>query len=132
MRSILKILQQYFIHYNELNELREAENENFLKSYRNFVQEFVNERNAKERNIINSLTIMKKSFDNLMIIENDETKNQYRVDNNEKYIGFEKYEENNEDENEYKKNQENKKNKSNNDDDDDENMIMTKITELSD
>ena len=39
-----------------------------------------------------------------MIIENDETKNKYRADDDEKYMRFDKYEKNDEDENEYKKN----------------------------
>ena len=53
---------------------------------------------------MNSLNVMKKSFDDLIIIENDEIKNRYRVDDNEKYMKFDKYEENDEDENKNKKN----------------------------
>ena len=84
--------------------MREIENTNFLKFYRNFVQEFLNEQNIKERNIIKLLNIVKKSFDNLIIIENNETENIYRADNNEKYMNFNKYEKDNENKNEYKKN----------------------------
>ena len=101
----MKIFQRRFIHYNELNVLREVENENSLKFLWNFVQEFVNEQNFKERKIIHSLNVVKEFFNNLMIIENDETENKYRADNNKKNMNFNKYEEDDEDENEYKKNQ---------------------------
>ena len=86
IRSIVKIFQQCFIHYNELDELRKVENKFVLKCYRNFVQEFINEQNFKECNIINSLNVIKKSFDNLIIIENNETENRYQADNDEEYI----------------------------------------------
>ena len=77
MQSITKTFQQRFIHYNELNKLCEVGNKNFLEFYQNFIQEFVNEQNVKERNIINSLNIVKKSFNDLMIIKNDKTENKY-------------------------------------------------------
>ena len=57
--------------------MREIENENSLQSYQNFVPEFVNEQNVKESNIIKSLNIVKKCFDDLVIIENDKTNNKY-------------------------------------------------------
>ena len=40
-----------------------------------------------------------------MIIKNNETKNRYWINNNEKYMNFDKYEKDNEDKNEYEKNQ---------------------------
>ena len=43
MRLIVKIFQQRFIYYDELNEMCEVGYENSLKSYQNFVQESVNE-----------------------------------------------------------------------------------------
>ena len=67
-----------------------------------------------------------------MIIENDEIKSRYWIDNNKKYINSDRYQENNKNKNEYKKNQENKKNKLNNDDNNDENVIIIKIIKLSD
>ena len=73
----MKTLQQRFIYYNDLNELHEVENKPFLKSYWKFVQEFVNEQIAKKHNIINSLNVIKKSFNDLMIIEKNETENKY-------------------------------------------------------
>ena len=78
------------------------------------------------------MNIVKKFFDDLMIIENNEIENKYRVDDNKKYISLDRYEEDNKDENEYKKNQENKENESDNNDNDDENIIMMKIIELFD
>ena len=78
------------------------------------------------------MNIIKKSFDDLIIIENDETKNRYRTDDDEKYMNFNRYKEDDEYKNEYKKNKENKKNKSYDDDNDNENIIMIKIIELFD
>ena len=43
---------------------------------------------------------MKKSFDDLIIIENNESKNRYWADDDEKYISSDKYEKNNENKNE--------------------------------
>ena len=74
---------------------------------------------------------MKKSFDDLMMIENNETKSRYRVDDDKEYINFNEYKEDDEDKNEYKKNWENEKDESNDDNNDDENMIIIKIIELS-
>ena len=65
-----------------------------------------------------------------MIIENDETKNKYWVDDDEKYINFDRYEENNKNKNKYKKNQEDEKDESNDDANDDEDIIMIKIIKL--
>ena len=128
----MKIFQQDFIHYDRLNNLRQVENKFFLKFYRNFVQEFANKQNVKEHNIINSLNIVKKSFDNLMIIEDDKTKKRYRTDDDKKYMNLNKYKKDDEVENEYEKNQKNEENESDNDNNDDEDIIMTKVIELSD
>ena len=67
-----------------------------------------------------------------MIMENDGTENIYRVNDDRKYMRFDKYKGNNENENEYKKNQENEKNESNDNNNDNENIIMIKIIEHSD
>ena len=75
---------------------------------------------------------MKKFFDDLMIIEDDETENKCWTNDDEKYISFDKYQKDDEDENKYEKNQEKKENESNDDNNNDENVIITKIIELSD
>ena len=67
----------------------------------------------------------------MIIIENNETKDKYSVDDNEIYINSDKYKEDDENENEYKKNQENKKNEWDDNDNDDKNMIMKIIIEFS-
>ena len=70
----MKILQQRFIYYDDSDKLHEVEDKNSLKSYRNFVQEFVNKQNIKKHYISNSLNIVKNFLDDLMIIENDKIK----------------------------------------------------------
>ena len=82
--------------------------------------------------MIHLLNVMRKSFNDLMIIENDEIENKYRTNNDNKYMNFDRYEKDDENENEYEKNQEDKKNKSDDDNNDSENMSVIKIIELFD
>ena len=97
----MKTFQQRFIYYDELNNLHEIENKNSWKFFRNFVREFANEQNINE---INSLNVMKKSLNNLIIIEDNKTKNRYWINDDEKYINSDKYKKDDEDENEYERN----------------------------
>ena len=80
--------------------------------------------------MIHLLNIVKRFFNNLIIIKNNKTENRYRADNNKKHININNYKEKDEDKNKYEKNQGNKKNKLNDDNNNDENSIIIKIIQL--
>ncbi len=57
MKPIVKIIEQRVIHYDGLNNLKRANDVNSFKLYSSFVEEFASTKNAKEREIFNSIDV---------------------------------------------------------------------------
>ncbi len=70
MKSIVKIIQQRVIHYNDLNNLKRANDVDFFKSYSSFVEEFASTKNAKKKEISNFIDAKIENFDDV-VKEND-------------------------------------------------------------
>jgi len=70
MKSIVKIIQQRVIHYNNLNDLKRANDVDSFKLYSSFVKEFASTKNAKKKKISNSIDVKIENFDDV-VKEND-------------------------------------------------------------
>jgi hypothetical protein len=70
MKSIVKIIQQRVIHYGDLNDLKRANDVDSFKSYSSFVGKFAFTKNAKEKEISNSIDVKIENFDDV-VKEND-------------------------------------------------------------
>ncbi len=71
MKSIVKIIQQRVIHYDDLNNLKRANDVDSFKLYSSFVEKFASTKNAKERKIPNFIDV-KIENSNDVVKENDD------------------------------------------------------------
>ena len=71
MKSIVKIIQQRVIHYDDLNNLKRANDVDSFKLYSSFVEKFESTKNAKERKIPNFIDV-KIENSNDVVKENDD------------------------------------------------------------
>ena len=71
MKPIVKIIEQRVIHYDGLNNLKRANDVNSFKLYSSFVGKFASTKNAKEREISNSINAKIENSDDV-VKENDD------------------------------------------------------------
>ncbi len=96
-----KIIQQRILHHEELEDLKAVNNLNVVNEFNKFMNVFFSEKNATNREILNSLTSTENELKNLIKVNNDKIKMKYnKIKNNAKMI-----------KNEYKKKEKKKKEK---------------------
>lgn len=66
MQSIIQIIRQRIIYYNNLKNLKRANNTNLIKLYSIFVKKFALFKNTKEREILNFINTKIENFDNIV------------------------------------------------------------------
>jgi len=100
--------------------LKKANNNDSIESFNIFVEKFVFKKNAKKREISNSIIANIKNFDNIIEKNNNRQKTRYKIQDNTKKLDYNYYiatnnNYNNKESNKSEKNK-NNNNKSNNSD----------------
>jgi len=93
--------------------LKRANNNNSIKLFDIFVEKFVSKKNAKKREISNSIIVNIKNFDNIIEKNNNKQKTRYKTQDNTKKLDYNYYIATNNNYNNKESNK-SKKNKSNN------------------
>jgi len=103
MISIIKIIQQHILHYEELNELKAVENSDAINEFDKFMNTFSSNKNAINRKILNLLISTDDELKNLIEINDEEIKMKYsKIENDAKMM-----------KNEYEKKKKREKNEEN-------------------
>jgi len=71
--------------------LKRANNNDFIELFNIFVEEFVSKKNAKKREILNSIIVNIKNFDNIIEKNNNKQKIRYKIQNNAKKLDYNYY-----------------------------------------
>ncbi len=66
IKSIVKIIYQQVIYYNNLNNLKRANNVDSFNLYSNFVKKFALLKNAKKKEISNFIDVKIKNSNNVV------------------------------------------------------------------
>jgi len=69
MKSIVQLIQQRILYYDELKKLKQINDLNSMTAFANFAFEFANFSTAKERIIENSMHSMNSSLNELIIVD---------------------------------------------------------------
>ena len=107
MISTIELIQQRILHHEELNELKMMNDSNVIQEFNKFMSAFLNEKNAIDWKIVNSLDSSNDEFDDIIEIDNDDKKIKFSKRNDDADM----IENENEYKNEYKKKYEKKKKK---------------------
>jgi len=85
MISIIEIIQQHILHHEELDELKAAENSDAINEFDKFINIFSSNKNAINREILNSLTSINDELKNLIEINDNEIEMKYsKIENDAK------------------------------------------------
>jgi len=84
MISIIYLIQQKILHHDDLKKLKQTDNINFMTAFQNFTTEFIILLIVKEWEIQNLIHAINFNSNDLIIVENDDTKMYYEVKKNEK------------------------------------------------
>jgi len=71
--------------------LKRANNNNSIKLFDIFVEKFASKKNAKKREISNSIIVNIKNFDNIIEKNNNKQKTRYKTQNNTKKLDYNYY-----------------------------------------
>ena len=92
MISIVHLIQQRILHYDDLMKLKQTDNTNSMTAFQNFTTEFITFSTVKEREIQNSIHAIKSNLNDLIIVENDDAEMCYEAKKNEKKLQHDEYE----------------------------------------
>jgi len=101
MISIIELIQQRILHHEELNELKMMNDSNVIQEFNKFMSAFLNEKNAIDRKIVNSLDSSDDESNDIIKIDDDDKKMKFSKKNDDADMI--------ENENEYEKKYEKKK-----------------------
>jgi len=107
MISTIELIQQRILHHEELNELKATNDSDVIQEFNKFMSVFLNEKNAIDRKIVNSLDSSNDESDDIIEIDDDDKKMKFSKRNDDADM----IENENEYKNEYKKKYEKKKKK---------------------
>jgi len=71
--------------------LKRANNNNFIELFDIFVEEFVSKKNAKKREISNSIIVNIENFDNIIEKNNNKQETRYKIQDNTKKLDYNYY-----------------------------------------
>ncbi len=83
MISIIELIQQRILHHEELNELKMMNDSNVIQEFNKFMNTFLNEKNAIDRKIVNSLDSSNDESDNIIEIDDDDKKMKFSKRNDD-------------------------------------------------
>jgi len=83
MISIIELIQQRILHHEELNELKMMNDSNVIQEFNKFMNTFLNEKNAIDRKIVNSLDSSNDESDNIIEIDYDDKKMKFSKRNDD-------------------------------------------------
>ena len=93
MISIVHLIQQRILHYDDLKKLKQTDDTNSMTAFQNFATEFVTLSTVKEREIQNSIHAINSNLNNLIIVENDDAEMcYYEAKKNKKKLQHDEYE----------------------------------------
>ena len=82
-----KIIQQRILHHEELEDLKVVNNLNIINKFNKFLNIFSSEKNTTNREILNSLALIKNELKSLIKVNNNEIKIKCnKIKNNAKII----------------------------------------------
>jgi len=74
MMLIIQIIQQQILHYDELKKLKMIDDVDSMTAFENFTTQFITFNNVKERQILNSLQTTDENSNNLIVVDDNDTK----------------------------------------------------------
>ncbi len=83
MISIIELIQQRILHHEELNELKMMNDSNVIQEFNKFMNTFLNEKNAINRKIVNSLDSSNDESDDIIEIDDDDKKMKFSKRNDD-------------------------------------------------
>jgi len=83
MISIIELIQQRILHHEELNELKMMNDSNVIQEFNKFMNTFLNEKNAIDRKIVNSLDSSNDESDDIIEIDDDDKKMKFSKRNDD-------------------------------------------------
>jgi len=83
MISIIELIQQRILHHEELNELKMMNDSNVIQEFNKFMNTFLNEKNAIDQKIVNSLDSSNDESDNIIEIDDDDKKMKFSKRNDD-------------------------------------------------
>jgi len=92
MIFIVHLIQQRILHHDDLKKLKQTDDTNSMTAFQNFATEFITFLTVKEREIQNSIHVIKSNSNDLIIVENDDAEMCYEAKKNEKKLQHDKYE----------------------------------------
>ncbi len=92
MISIVYLIQQRILHYDNLKKLKQIDDTNFITAFQNFATEFITFLTVKEREIWNLIHIINSNSNNFIIVENDDAEMCYEAKKNKKKLQHDEYE----------------------------------------
>ncbi len=101
MISTIELIQQRILHHEELNELKTTNDSDVIQEFNKFMSAFLNEKNAIDRKIVNSLDSSDDESDDIIEIDDNDKKMKFSKRNDDADMI--------ENENEYEKKYEKKK-----------------------
>jgi len=72
MIPIIEIIQQRILHHEELDELKAAEDSDVVNEFDKFMSTFSSDKNAGNREILNSLTSANNELKDLIKVDDNE------------------------------------------------------------
>ncbi len=83
MISIIELIQQRILNHEELNELKMMNDSNVIQEFNKFMNTFLNEKNAIDRKIVNSLDSSNDESDDIIEIDDDDKKMKFSKRNDD-------------------------------------------------
>ncbi len=83
MISTIELIQQRILHHEELNELKMTNDSNVIQEFNKFMSAFLNEKNAIDRKIVNSLNSSNDESDDIIEIDDDDKKMKFSKRNDD-------------------------------------------------
>ncbi len=74
MISTIELIQQHILHHEELNELKMMNDSDVIQEFNKFISTFLNEKNAIDQKIVNSLDSSNDESDDIIEIDDDDKK----------------------------------------------------------
>ena len=74
MISTIELIQQRILHHEELNELKMMNDSDVIQEFNKFMSAFLNEKNAIDRKIVNSLDSSNNESDDIIEIDDNKKK----------------------------------------------------------
>jgi len=83
MISIIELIQQRILHYEELNDLKTMNDSDVIQEFDKFMSTFLSKKNMIDRKIVKSLDSINDQFDDIIEIDDDDKKMKFSKKNDD-------------------------------------------------